>query len=837
MRRRLVISVLMMVLAAAGSFARPARPGAFMYRQPDGSKIAITLHGDEFGHYATDAQGRVLELDANGFYRISASGIPAIRRNSPVRRRVRYNGPYLSTGERHIPVVLVEFADVHFSFENVHEMFDALLNQEGYAYEGAVGSVRDYYMENSHGAFVPVFDVMPPVRLEKNMAAYGANVNDFDKAPELALYEACMFLDADIDFSQYDQDEDGEIDMILYYFAGYDEADYGPADAIWSHQWSCRESTNSVVTSAKFDGLYLGRYFCTSELSGNTGARFTGIGATCHEFAHSIGLPDFYDSDGTDNGLAGGMYDYSVMCIGTYNNDSKTPPYFNLLERQMLGWYEGEIPELPEGSLTIGPIYGNVAYTTPSAQNEGEYFIWEFRDGTGWDSPLPAGLLLYHIDKSNNHVAGRNSFTASFLWEDCLNGNMINAYGAHPCAYLIPSSAPESLNYLGANSGIVYPGVAGVVFVDQKDWKRAGTDYKVADIRAVDGGIRVNVIKGHDSVLAGKVSTNEGTAVPGVFVSADITEQLTVTDTEGHFVLDLPEGTVDQAFRISVSGEGYRRAFVDGVMAGRSVYVPVSLMKTGESALTELSKWDKSVTKIFYPLPSREYGDCMGAVRFTADELFPFAGRRLEEVSFYDYISADGAEAVYVIVDFGDKRVLTREVPEPLYGVQNLNVVDISDANLRIPEGTDVYIGYGVKGSVYPFPLAATLTGHKDNSYYGRLDLEKSSWEPMYSEKSQTGNMDLLLSAGAREVLDDVDIAAMGYATIDLGEKSWKAGDTLPLALKAGPLEPASVTWLFDGEIALEESVALTKGVHVVQAFVKYSAGRSENLKAIITCE
>ena len=837
MRRRLVISALVTVLAAVGSFAKPARPGTFAYRQPDGSTISIVLHGDEFGHYATDAQGRVLELDANGFYRISASGTPSIRRNSFGRRRQRYNDPYMSTGERHIPVVLLQFADVHFSFDNVDEMFDALLNQEGYAYEGATGSVRDFYLENSHGQFSPVFDILPPVRLEKNMSVYGGNVGGYDKAPELALYEACLALDDEVDFSVYDQDQDGEIDMILYYFAGYDEAEYGPSDAIWSHQWTCRESTNSVVSAAKFDGLLLGRYFCTSELIGNTGARFNGIGGTCHEFAHSIGLPDFYDSDGTDNGLAGGLYTYSTMSSGCYNNTNMTPPYFSVMERQMLGWYAGEIPELPEGNVTLGPVYSDIAYMTPTMENEGEYFLWEFRDGTGWDAPLPAGLLLYHIDKSSNHVARSTSITAGELWDNWELTNMINAYGSHPCAYLIPSASPKSVNYLGMESGIVYPGSSGVVFVDQKDWNGRGTEYKVADIRAVEGGMRVNVMKGHDSVLSGKVSTNDGSPAPGVLVSADIAEQLTVTDPEGHFVLDLPEGTVDQAFRISVSGEGYRRAFVDGQMVGRSVYVPVSLMKTGESALTELSKWDKSVTKIFYPLPSREYGDCMGAVRFTADELFPFAGRRLEEVSFYDYISAEGAEAVYVIVDFGDRRVLTREVQEPLFGVQNLNVVDISDANLRIPEGTDIYIGYGVKGSVYPFPLAATLTGHEGNSFYGHLNLEQSSWEPMYSERSQTGHMDLLLSAGAREVLDNVDVAAMGYATIDLGGKTWKAGDTLPLALKAGPLEPTSVTWLFDGEIALEESVSLTKGVHVVQALVKYSAGRSENLKAIITCE
>ena len=837
MRRRAVISVMMMVLAVASAFAKPARPGVLTYRQPDGSTIRIQLHGDEFGHYATDESGRTLELDANGFYRISAASGPMsiTRRNAISKRSRARRNSFITTGEKHVLVLLIEFADVHFSYDNVQEMFDNLLNGEGYDYEGSTGSVRDYYIENSHGQFIPYFDVMEPVRLEKDMAVYGANSSTGDdKAPELAFYEACLALDEQVDFSAYDQDEDGEVDMVLYYFAGYDEAEGAPSDAIWSHQWTVRESSNRSAKSAKFDGKLLGTYFCTSELSGNIGTRFTGIGSTCHEFAHSLGLPDFYDTDGGSNGLAGGLYAYSLMDAGTYNNDERTPPYLSVLERRMLGWIPGEFPELPEGDVTIPPVYGDLAFVSPAADNEGEFFIWEYRDGTGWDAPLPAGVLLYHIDQSSNIIG--DDYTASYLWVDMDGLNSINAYGSHPCAYLIPSSAPNSLNCKGNDDGIAYPGVSGNVFVDVKDWSGSGTQFMVADIRTTDVGARFHVIKGHDSVVSGKVSSNDGTPVAGALIGADITEQLTVTDSEGHFVLDLPEGTADVSFQLDVTGEGYRKSVVEGMLSGRSTFVPVSMTKAGETSILELSKWDRTGYKIFFPLPSRDYGDCMGAVKFTAEELFPITGRRLEEVYFYDYINAHGAEAVYVIVDFGDRRVLTREVETPLYGLQNLNTVNIADADLRIPDGTDVYIGYGVKGSVYQYPLAATRTGSEDNSFFGPLNLEKSAWQPMLTEKTG-GYMDLLLSAGVREVLDDADISEMGYVTIDLGNKTWQAGDTLPLKLKAGPFEPVSVTWLFDGEIALEESVTLTSGVHSIQALVKYDSERSENLKAIITCE
>lgn len=833
MTRRTLISFVCMLLAVC-ALAKPPRRGLNQYRQPDGSLISITLHGDEFSHYATDASGNCLELDANGFYRIASFGP---RKNS-VSQHVRSNagkrGAYLTTGERHIPVLLIEFADVQFSFENPQEMFWNLLNQEGYAYEGATGSVRDYYMENSGGQFIPVFDVLEPVRLEKGISTYGGNtVQGNDRAPELALYEACLALDEKVDFSVYDMDEDHEIDLILYFFAGYDEAEYGPADAIWSHQWSAQESPLRLVTRAQFDGKKLGRYICSSELSGNTGAVLTGIGTTCHEFAHALGLPDFYDTNGSEDGVAGGMYEFSTMCLGIYNNNSATPPYFNRLERAMLGWAEADIPELPEGDIVIGPVYENAGYVSPTSM-EGEFFMWEARDGTGWDEPLPKGLLVYHIDQSETLVG---DMPASILWQDWAEYNNLNANASHPLAYLIPSSSQKSLNYTGPTEGIIFPGMSRSVFLDLKDWNKVGTEYKVADIRQTEAGLRAYIVKGHDSAVTGTVLSLDGEPVNNALVGIDITEQPTVSDSQGHFVLDLPEGTKDVDFRLSVSSEGYRRTVVDGRLKGRSAYVPVSMMKTGESEVSELRKWDLSATKIFYPLPSKDYGDCMGAVRFTEADLFPYTGRRLEEVSFYNYVSTGSAEALYVIVDFGEDRVLTMPVEDPQYGVKNLNVVNIADANLRIPEGVDVYVGYGVKGSSYMFPLAATLTGSEGNSYFGPLDLEKSSWEPLYSDRSPTGYMDLLVSAGVREVLDDSSVSEMGYATIDLGGNNWKAGESFPLKLNLGSMEPATVTWLFDGEIALEESVELSKGVHTIKAIVKYNDKVSENLKAIITCE
>lgn len=829
--RRVILCVAAMLVAAVAN-AGPARPGVHRYRQPDGTWISVTLHGDESGHWATDASGAVLEVDQKGFYRKSSNRKPSsfsTARPAPTRKA------YLTTGERHIPVVLVEFDDVFFSFDDISLRFDAMLNQEGYSDGGASGSVRDYYVENSHGLFTPVFDVLEPVRLEKSMAAYGANTSSgVDKAPEMALYEACLLLDESTDFSQYDQDGDGTLDMVLFYFAGYDESESGPADAIWSHQANIQDLQNTLVKKALFDGKLLGRYVCTSELSGNTGTSFKGIGSTCHEFAHSLGLPDFYDTDNSANGIVGGMYGFSIMSYGLYNDEGRTPPYFNMLERYLLGWLEeGEIPLLQEGDQLWRPVQENSAFMVPS-DVEGEFFIWEYRNGQGWDAPLPEGLLLYHIDRSRNAVLdGR---PAIYYWKNWESMNYLNSRSSHPLAYLIPSAAPASVNYIGKMEGVVFPGTSGLFSFDHVGWSGNGTDYQVVDIRLTEDGAMANVLKGHGANVSGRVMTLDGQPVAGAVVAVSISGNRTLTGSDGRFVLDLEPQPAGTHFVLSVSGEGYRRTQLEGIIDWRSAYMPVSLMKAGESSMVTLQKYDASQTKIFYPLPSRDFGDCMGAVRFTPSELFRYAGRRIEKVSFSTY-GAGPADAVYVIIDCGGKRVLTREVENPVYGVHELNEVDISDADIRIPDGADIYVGYGLKGSSQVYPLGVAMQGHEDNSFFARLSLEQSEWEPMKSDRVGTGYMDLLLTAGVREVTDASSLSDMGYAFIDLGGKTWREGESLPLKVSGGALEPESITWLYDGEITFEPGIVLSKGVHTIQAILDYGDGNKETLRAVITCD
>ena len=142
---------------------------------------------------------------------------------------------------------------------------------------------------------------------------------------------------------------------------------------------------------ARFDGLGLDAYFCTSELKGSQGTNMCGIGTTCHEFGHSLGLPDFYDTNYEENGSCSALSSFSTMCSGSYNNDGRTPPYFNAEERVYLGWMiDSDIQDLPAGEISFGSVKDDIAYRSYT-DVEGEYFLYECRDGSGWDAPLPKG--------------------------------------------------------------------------------------------------------------------------------------------------------------------------------------------------------------------------------------------------------------------------------------------------------------------------------------------------------------------------------------------------------------------------------------------------------------
>ena len=481
------------------AFAVPAYPGLIPYTQPDGTVIQIRMNGDEFCHWVTNEAGQEMRKDENGFYRVVESSSLQMRRTAGQIRRAAANearrGPAkaaVASGQKHFLVILVQFSDLSFSAGNDQAAFSNLLNQHGYSTNGGTGSARDFYYDNSQGEFEPIFDVYGPVTLSGTQAYYGGNDDgDSDLRPREAVREACYLLNqnTNIDFSQYDLDKDGMVDLVFMYYAGRGEADGGGEDCIWPHQWDIRGlGSNNYLYC---DGKLIGKYACTNEIvtGGALEGKMCGIGTACHEFGHAMGLPDMYDTDYATNGRAGALYKYSTMCSGSYNNNGRTPPYFNIEERILLGWKDASVIKEFTSSryYTLPSVSNNIAYKIPTDM-EGEYFLFECRSQTGWDAYIPqAGLIVYHVDKSTRLVSIFNNgvkhdVTAKSLWDDWGTYNSINENGAHPCFYIVPAGDQSKLYYTSSYQRFAFPGDNNYTSFTGTSWNGVACDVNLSHI-------------------------------------------------------------------------------------------------------------------------------------------------------------------------------------------------------------------------------------------------------------------------------------------------------------------------------------------------------------------
>lgn len=313
-------------------------------------------------------------------------------------------------GEQKALVILVEFQDVTFGDKcgsaykypkikdgyTAHDYFTEMLNSDSFTALGATGSCRRWFLDNSRDAqgnsqFSPSFDLYGPVKVSRKMSYYGGN--DYygdDLRPEEMVIEACKALDDVIDFRDYDRNNDGVVDNIYIFYAGYGEADSDLANTIWPHSYSLEEANKSLV----LDGVSISTYGCSNEVDYYTKAP-DGIGTFTHEFSHVMGLPDLYSTSDSSSLTPG---EYSVMDYGPYNNNGRTPPNYSAYERYALGWCTPlPLPNADVSDMSPTPET-NVAYIV-ATDKDNEFFICENRQKSSWDRYIPGhGLLIWHVD-------------------------------------------------------------------------------------------------------------------------------------------------------------------------------------------------------------------------------------------------------------------------------------------------------------------------------------------------------------------------------------------------------------------------------------------------------
>ena len=676
------------------------------------------------------------------------------------------------------------------------------------------------------------------------MAYYGGNSgNSHSVRAYEAVAEAAQLLDNQIDFSQYDYNHDGYVDMVLFYYAGYNEAEGGPEDSIWPHQ-------SGLGGRYSFDGKMMGTYFCTSELRGFEGVNMCGIGTTCHEFGHSLGLPDFYDTDYDQNGRSGGLYWFSTMCSGSYNNDGRTPPYFNAEERVMLGWMaDSDIKTLEKGTISFGSIKDDIAYRSYT-DTEGEYFLYECRDGSGWDSPLRqlSGLVVYHVDKSKVRSIG--GLTPYEQWNQWKRYNAINAYGDHPCFYVVVAADQENLNYTAAPGWyadmIAFPGAANITTYSPVDWEGNDTKDVLSDISYANGKVTFTFDSTDQQKVLGKVYGQDGVPVQGVYVVATQPEGgrfkiqkvsprslylLAVTDSKGAFTINLNDFE-GETLHLSFSKDGYHPSGMDVTLSPRATRVQAVIKKKGEGDLLEYRYYDPSASLAVYgPGPNAVDRDSyMSAIRIKSSEL-PANGGRLTKVTFPTLWPAD---AYYVVVDSGDERLLFSEIPGLGPSAQQNHMVDVnlSSLNVTFKADQDLYVGVAVENAQPSSGYEGYLffiTYNTQNCFGSRFNKSSSNW--------QGNNYAMVLSATV--IPEEWPLANMGFNAIaDPGRGNYSSGYAfaLDVILAQGNQLKSDISWTMDGTAiaAGAKSVSLTSGKHTITASYTLADGTSETLELMV---
>ena len=178
--RFFILSVFVVTSVAAQ--AVPAWPGRHKAALTDGTSVTYRLVGDEYGHHFVSSDGYLLRPMADGCFQRQGLYAEQQQQLMAQARRAQASSPRhlrvdpeLSTGQIRGLVLLVEFADNSFQSDYDQSFFSRKMNEEGFSYNGATGSCRDYYIDQSNGLFQPTFDVVGPIKLKHNMAYYGSN--------------------------------------------------------------------------------------------------------------------------------------------------------------------------------------------------------------------------------------------------------------------------------------------------------------------------------------------------------------------------------------------------------------------------------------------------------------------------------------------------------------------------------------------------------------------------------------------------------------------------------------------------------------------------------------
>lgn len=300
--------------------------------------------------------------------------------------------------------ILMQFPDNQADIaEHSPARFDSMLYSTG-VYHGLPyrqGSLNDYFLECSYGDYHVRGGIAGDSWFTStyNYSRY-YDGNYLLSTGEQLAEENLAQVDAYVDFSQFDLNNDNHIDAMFMVHAGADGADNGDTNCLWSHAIP----GFGYVTN---DGVTIDGVTNVPEFAMVTEARDTTlccIAVMCHELGHLVGLPDLYQGARTQWGVGyWGLMGYGAWGAG--GNTPWSPSHMEAWSKVTAGFVTPTVVTTNLYDVHIPPVEtDSVIYKAwRNGADRDTCFYLENRQHIGFDTPLPgAGLAIWHIDPARS---------------------------------------------------------------------------------------------------------------------------------------------------------------------------------------------------------------------------------------------------------------------------------------------------------------------------------------------------------------------------------------------------------------------------------------------------
>ena len=289
-------------------------------------------------------------------------------------------------------VILINFSDKQFLSEDPQAQYNQILNESGYNERKGPGCMADYFREQSGGLLNLQFDVYGPFDVSQQAQPYenpDSKTRNHGKDSFAEATHKLIEQYPELDFTPYDWNGDGRIEQVVYVYAGQ-PGNLGATT--YGYTWPNTGSMSAITTP---DNLIISNYTASGEYWPYSTPISCGFGTICHEYSHSLGLPDIYPTNGWVYSVCD---EWDVMDGGNFTNYGWCPPNYTPLEKMLLGWLTPI--ELTEAASIINlPAVSEGGAIYQIRHSDTEYLLLENRQHTRWDAGTPGhGLLVWYVD-------------------------------------------------------------------------------------------------------------------------------------------------------------------------------------------------------------------------------------------------------------------------------------------------------------------------------------------------------------------------------------------------------------------------------------------------------